>query len=84
MPYFDLRPGYKVFTEYSGQAILCSVPAPHSIALADRILLKAEAEPGPALDFKELKAQLNNRSGELNNAVPNQCLHLGVSLCKLG
>lgn len=29
-------------------------------ALADRILLKAETEPGPALDFKELKAQLNN------------------------
>lgn len=40
--------------------ILCFLPAPYSIALADRILLTAEAEPGPALDFKELKAQLNN------------------------
>lgn len=60
MPYFDLGLGFKVFTEYSGQAILCFVLAPYSIALADRIFLTAEAEPGPALDFKELKAQLNN------------------------
>lgn len=60
MPYFDLGPGFKVLTEYSGQTILSFVPAPYSIALADRILLKAEAEPGPALDFRELKAQLNN------------------------
>lgn len=60
MPYFDLGPGFKVFTEYSGQAILYFVPAPYSITLADRILLTAEAGPGPALDFKELKAQLNN------------------------
>lgn len=60
MPYFDLQLSFRVFTEYSGQAILCFVPAPYSTALADRIFLKAEAEPGPALDFKELRAQLNN------------------------
>lgn len=36
---------------------LCSLPALYSLALADRILLKAETEPGPTLDFKGFMAQ---------------------------